>query len=331
MIGLGTFAGTRKTCITPRGVVGKSIEEAIEIHGYRQLDCAQNYLNEDEIGDAVANVLARGKVTRNELFVTSKLNNPYHHREHVLPALQKTLLDLRMDYVDLFLIHWPVAFAYVPYDPKVRGFPMSYEPDDCSNVDLRTQPWVGGSRATHPKVDMTVSIRETWEAMEMCVSAGLAKAIGVANFTVPLLHDLLTYAKIVPAVNQVETHPYGQQAGMLQFCKAQGIQLQAYSPLGYGEFKKDTERTVLTEPVIGEIARRIGKSPAQVVLRWHAQRGVCAIPKTIRENELRENLGIFQFTLSEKDMAAITSLDTNFHYLRPRDWFGLPLWDGNLG
>lgn len=331
MLGLGTFAGTRKTRVTPVGVVGKAVEDAIEKHGYRLLDCAQNYLNEDEIGDAVKNVLKRGSVKRSDLFITSKLNNPYHHREHVLPALKKTLLDLDTPYVDLYLMHWPVAFAYVPFDPAVRGFPMSYEPDDCSNVDLATQPWVGGPRATHPKVDMTVSIRETWEAMEALVQTGLVRAIGVANFTVPLLHDLLTYAKIVPAVNQIETHPFGQQAGMNQFCRAQGIVHQAYSPLGYGEFKKNTERTVLTDPTIKGIASRVGRSPAQVVLRWHLQRGVSAIPKTINDKEMKENAALHDFSLTDADMHAIEALDQNYHYLRPRDWFGLPLWDGNLG
>lgn len=309
-VGLGTWQA-------PHGEVGNAVKTAIQ-NGYRHLDCASCYLNEDEIGDTLEDVFRQGTVSREELFITSKLNNPYHHKEHVRPHLEKTLLDLKLDYVDLYLMHWPVAFAYEPYDASRRGFDESYDPINCTH----SQAVMNGQS----KIDSTVSIRETWQAMEELVDAGLAKAIGVSNFPAILIHDLLTYARIKPAVNQVELHPYLQQPSLVRYCASLGIVVEAYSPLGAGAFKRDDEPTVLQDPILKEIAAKRGKTVAQVALRWAIQRGTVVIPKSVKEHRIRENLDVSGWALHEEDMQAIARIDLNHHYLRPRDWYGIPIF-----
>lgn len=310
VIGLGTWK-------SKVGEVGNAVATAIKA-GYRHIDCAANYLNEHEVGDTLTQLFAEGVVKREELFITSKLNNPYHHKEHVRLALEKTLKDLNLQYLDLFLIHWPVAFVYVPYDQDRRGWAEGYDPDGCSQIDLSAN---GGS-----KIDMTVSIRETWEALEACVDAGLVKAIGVSNFSAVLIHDLLTYARIRPAVNQVELHPFLHQKPLLDFCSKRGIVVQGYSPLGSGDFKKASDPTVLTNETLVAIGAKYGKSSAQVALKWATQRGTVALPKSVNAARLAENIAIFDFELSADDIAAIDKLDNDFHFLRPNDWYQIPLF-----
>jgi len=295
--------------------------------GGRAIDAAQNYLNEQEIGDAIADCIDEGIVTREELFVSSKLNNPYHREEHVRPALEKTLLDLRLDYVDMYLMHWPTAFVHVPFDGTKRGFPESYEPDCCTGVTgVNWDPEEFEKDWPPPHLDMGVTIHQTWNAMEQCADAGLARNIGVCNTKVTLLHELAKGGGRTPSVVQVECHPYNQQIGLLKYCRMNKIAFQPYSPLGYGAFKGDDEVTVLQNPVLGEIAKQHDKSTAQVVLRWHIQRGVNTCPFSLHENELRQNLSVGDWELSEEDMATIATIDKQFHYLRPDSWYGLPLW-----
>lgn len=297
--------------------------------GGRGIDAASNYLNEDEIGDAIEECINEGWITRDEIFISSKLNNPYHQPEHVKPMLEKSLLDLKVDQVDMYLMHWPTAFKYVPYDGTMRGFPLDYEPDCCTKVTgVQWDPEVFQQEGNWPPphLDMDVTIHQTWAAMVECVELGLTKSIGVCNFKVSLLHELLKGTDYVPQVAQSESHPYCQQSGLLQFCKQNGIQFQAYSPLGYGEFKSADEVSVLENPVINSIAEKHGKSAAQVVLRWHIQRGVATPPFSLHENEMKQNLTVGQWALNDEDMEAIKSVDKDFHYLRPEAWYGLPLW-----
>jgi len=309
-LGLGTW-------LSKNHEVGNAVKLAIKM-GYRHIDCAQNYLNEMEIGDTLTELFKEGVVKREELFITSKLNNNYHHREHVEPILNKTLKDLNIEYLDLWLMHWPVAFQYVPYDHNVRGYDDKYDPDGCSQIDLKK---FGGS-----KIDTTVTIRETWEAMEEMVKKGKVKSIGISNFTAPLIHDLLTYAKIKPTVNQVESHIYLQQPKLHSYLKSQNILFECYSPLGAGTFKKNDEPSVLKDEHIEKLAEKHKKSPAQICLRFQIQRGCVVIPKSVNEKRLKENSELFDFQLSEGEMKEISKLDRNYRFLDPSEWYNIPLF-----
>jgi len=300
VIGLGCFQAKKG------GEVGNALRYAIEHAGYRHIDTASSYENEDEIGDVLTDLFKNNIVKREDLFVTSKLNNPYHHREHVKPALLKTLKDLNLDYVDLYLMHWPIAFQYVPYDPEKRGFDKDYN--------------------QYSPVDRTVSIRETWEAIEELYHEGLVKTIGISNFTVGLIHDLLTYAKVKPAVLQIELHPYLQQSKLLKYCQMEGIVVEAYSPLGSGAFKKAEEPSVLSDPTLIEIGKKYNKSSAQIALRWAVERGTVPLPKSVTPERIQSNIDVFDFELSEDDIKEIKKLDKNYRFFRPQDWYGISLF-----
>jgi len=326
MVGMGTFTGTRNTSKAQGGTLYENTKMWIRMGG-RYIDAASNYLNEDEIGDAIYECIEEGIVTREELFVSTKLNNPYHREEHVAPMLEKSLMDLRLDYVDMFLMHWPTAFQYVPYDSTKRGFPEEYEPDCCTGVTgVQWDPAEFVKNWPPPHLDTGVTIHETWNAMAATKDTGMTKNVGVCNFKVTLLHELLCGTDTKPAIVQSESHPYNQQTQLIDFCVMNGIQFQGYSPLGYGEFKSDDEVSVLDNPLIAKIGQKHGKSTAATVLRWHIQRGVCVPPFSLYENELRENLKVGDWALDEEDMVEIATLDKAYHYLRPEAWYGLPLW-----
>ena len=284
MIGIGTFTGTRFTQKAEIGDVKKSVGSWIDAGG-RMIDCAQNYLNEAEIGEAVSEAIQAKKVTRDDIWLTSKLNNPYHRKENVRPALEKTLLDLQVDHLDLYLMHWPTAFVHVPFEPEdvnKPGLSMAYEPDMCTKVTGVKWSDLDRSKWPPPHLDMNVTIHETWAALVECWEAGLVKNIGVCNVQVQLLHELLCGTKVKPAVVQHESHPYLQQWGLLQYCKMNNIQFQAYSPLGYGEFVGKDEIKVLEHPVLQDIAVKHGLdkskgSVAAVCLQWCTQRGVATM------------------------------------------------------
>eukprot|EP00051_Salpingoeca_urceolata_P026272 m.476690 g.476690 ORF g.476690 m.476690 type:complete len:385 (-) comp20614_c0_seq1:209-1363(-) len=324
-IGMGTFTGTRLTQRCEPGTMRDTVHMWLRLGG-RMVDCAQNYLNEDEIGDGLQMAIDEGVVTRDDVWITSKLNNPYHRREHVRPALEKTLLDLGVDQLDLYLMHWPTAFKYVPFDPTVRGFPMDYEPDQCSAVTGKLWDETKHGAWPPPHLDRGVTIHETWDAMVDLYKEGLVKNIGVCNFNVMLLNELMCGSDVAPHVVQIESHPFLQQTHMLDFCQRNGIQMQAYSPLGYGVFKGGEEPTVLLHPELKRIGDKHGQSSAAVCLQWHVQRGVATCPMSLRENELRENLKPGSWQLDSTDLDAIARLDLGHHYLRPADWYNLPLW-----
>jgi len=210
--------------------------------------------------------------------------------------------------LDLFLIHWPIATTYVPYPQNTRGFPPTYDPWG-KDVKLEKVP-----------------LQDTWREMEKLQTQGLVKSIGVSNWTVALLHDMLSYATIKPAVNQVELHPYLQQSDLIAYCKKHEIVVQAYSPLGTGDSKKEHEPTLLEDNTIKGIARKHNKTPAQICIRWGTQRGTCVNPKSVSQERLFENLNTFDFTLDETDMDQIASLNRNYRFLRPGEWWGVPLF-----
>lgn len=286
-----------------RDETAQAVRDALDA-GYRHLDCACDYGNEAEAGEGIARALADKVCSREELWVTSKLWNTYHRREHVRPALERTLADLKLDYLDLFLVHFPIALRYVPFDER-------YPPE-----------WLFDPDASEPRLALDkVPLAETWAAMEDLVRDGLVRHIGVCNYTTGLLHDLLNYAEIPPALLQIESHPYLTQEPLLKLCAQRGIAVTAFSPLGALSYLSldmaGRDESVLTEPVVVEAARRVGRTPAQVVLRWGVQRGTAVIPKTTRRERLAENIALFDFELSAGEMAAISALNANRRFNDP--------------
>jgi D-xylose reductase len=272
--------------------------------GYRHLDCACDYGNEAEVGAGVRAAIQRGLCRRDELWVTSKLWNTYHAAPQVQPAVERSLRDLGLDYLDLYLIHFPIALRYVPFEVR-------YPPG-----------WVFDPAASQPRMEpAAVPLSETWGAMEELVSAGLVRNIGVCNVGVSLLRDLLSYARIRPAVLQVELHPYLTQEKLLRFCRESQIAVTAFSPLGAQSYfslqMALPDESVLDEPVVRHAAERHGKTPAQVVLRWGVQRGTAVVPKTSRTERLRENLALVDFELTPDEMQAIGGLNRSRRFNDP--------------
>jgi diketogulonate reductase-like aldo/keto reductase len=299
-VGLGTYL------IDPEHVP-TAIHSAIEA-GYRRIDCAAVYFNENLIGDALAKEFESGSITREDIFIVSKLASPFHRREHVRIALRKTLTDLRLSYVDLYLIHWPQAFRYVAIDPSKRGY-------DNEDIDA-------GDDGRN--IDPSVSVHETWEAMEELVDQGLVKHIGVSNFPVSLLHELMTRCKIPPAVNQVEAHPYLQQTRLLNYCEARGVHFQAYSPLGSPGYTGEDEPRILEDPTLTRIAKAHNVSTATICIAWAMQRGTSVVAKSADAKRQAENLmpANNHIRLSETEMEDIAKLERGYRFFRPEDWWG---------
>lgn len=283
-IGFGTWR-------LPNDRAASLVKAAIE-SGYRHIDCAMIYENEKEVGDGIRHAIEQGIAKREDLFITSKLWNTDHASERVVEACRKTLSDLGLDYLDLYLVHWGVGFVY--------GDGM--EPVDENGVAKFS----------------FVPMQETWRAMERLVEEGLVKSIGVANFTAPMLVDLLSYAKVKPVMNQIELHPLHAQDDLVKFCQSQGIVVTAYSPFG------SADAPVLKNSILQSIAEKYGRTPAQVALKWAAQRDTVVIPKSANEARIKENREIDGFELSDKDMETITALDQRKIFVDPVEWWGFP-------
>jgi D-xylose reductase len=283
--------------------VARLVTEAVGV-GYRHIDSACDYGNEPEAGEGIRQALRAGLCRREELWVTSKLWNTFHAPEHVRPACERTLRDLGLDHLDLYLVHFPIAQAYVP--PETR-----YPPG-----------WFFDPSAPRPAMrPVRVPLADTWAAMEDLVAAGLVRHVGVCNYGVSLLRDLLASARIRPAVLQVELHPLLTQEKLLRFCRAEGIGVTAFSPLGAPSYvplgMATADEAVLDDPVVVGIARAVGRTPAQVLLRWAVQRGTSVIPKTSRPERLRENLALGDFSLAPDQMAVISALDRGRRFNDP--------------
>lgn len=246
-LGFGVFQ------IEPKDTVG-AVAEALSI-GYRHIDTAEMYGNEKEVGEAVR----QSGLDRGDVYVTSKLSNAFHEPDEARRAFDDTLSQLGFDYVDLFLIHWPLPTRY------------------------------GGDYVS------------TWKAMEEFKHDGRARSVGVSNFQVDHLERLAAETGTVPAVNQIEVHPYFTNGTVRAYGREHGIATEAWSPIAQGG--------VLEDPAITGIADKTGKSPAQVVLRWHVQRGDIVFPKSVTPSRMRENFDLFDFELSPSDMEAISALD----------------------
>ncbi|MDP3517932.1 MAG: aldo/keto reductase [Pseudohongiella sp.] len=272
--------------------------------GYRHLDSAADYGNEKEAGEGIRRALADGLCTRQDLWITSKLWNSFHHPQHVREACEKSMSDLGVDYLDLYLVHFPISLKYVPIAER-------YPPE-----------WIFDPKAQSPTMEVEpVRLSDTWRGMEGLVQAGLVRNIGVCNYNSALLHDLMVYAVIKPAMLQIESHPYLTQERLIRLAQSYDIAVTAFSPLGAGSYIElsmaNDQDSVLNEPVVREIAKRVQRTPAQVVLRWGVQRGTSVIPKTSRIERLPENLSVFDFVLSSDDMAAITGLNRNRRFNDP--------------
>ncbi|GIP21620.1 aldo/keto reductase [Paenibacillus sp. J22TS3] len=236
--------------------VVSSVKAAIR-NGYRSIDTAAAYKNEEGVGQAIREALEENGLKREDLFITTKVWNSDQGYESTLQAIDTSLSKLGLDYVDLYLIHWPVKGKY----------------------------------------------KDTWKAMEKLYQDGKAKAIGVCNFHVHHLEDLLVDASVTPAVNQIELHPYLSQKEIRDFCDSKGIVVEAWSPLAQGKVPQDEK--------LKAIGEKYGKTAAQVVLRWDLQHRIITIPKSVHEERIISNADIFNFELSPEDMAAIDALNLN--------------------
>ena len=283
--------------------VAQTVYQAIEA-GYRHLDSAADYGNERQVGEGIARAIADGLCSREELWVTSKLWNTYHRREYVEAACRKSLDDLGLDYFDLYLVHFPIALSYVDFNDR-------YPPE-----------WLFDPSAENPAMQLdAVPLSETWGGMEQLVQNGLARQIGVCNYSASLLHDLMSYARIKPAMLQIESHPYLTQEALLRTAQQYNIAVTAFSPLGALSYVSidmaSANDSVLTEPAVVAAAQRTGATAAQVVLRWGIQRGTAVIPKTSNPQRLVENLTLSQFSLDDNEMAAISALNQNRRFNDP--------------
>ncbi|MCU0529896.1 MAG: aldo/keto reductase [Cyanobium sp. Prado107] len=283
-LGLGTWKAAP-------GEVGAAVRSALRL-GYRHIDCAAIYGNEAEIGAALRSALGQRDLQREQLWITSKLWNDRHAPDQVRPALERTLADLQLDHLDLFLIHWPVVHRQGVLMPSVAA----------DQIPLEQLP-----------------LHVTWAAMEDLVDAGLVRRIGVSNCSAAKLAALLPHCRHRPAVNQVERHPWLQQPELLAFCRSEGIAVTAYAPLGSPA--SGGPAPLLSDPVINAIAAAHGAGAAQVLIAWGVACGTSVIPKSVRPERLATNLQAASgLQLSPAEMEEIAGLDRHHRFVDGSFW-----------
>ena len=273
--GLGTW-------LSKKNEVYNAVLEAIRV-GYRHIDCAYIYGNEAEIGSALKFAFDSGLVKREELFITSKLWNSYHQFEQVEVAIRTSLMDLQLEYLDLYLMHWPIAFK--------TGHDQAKDASDLLSLE-----------------EMPVEV--TWQAMEKMQQLGLTRHIGVSNFNIPKLQKLMQHANIQPEVNQIELHPYFQQPELVQFCQANWMIVTAYSPLGSRHLINGEDSITNNETVL-KIAKKHACLPTQVLLAWGMRRGTAVIPKSVNPARIAENFESTSVQLDDLDMEELGKIDKN--------------------
>ena len=283
ILGLGTWK-------SKPGEVRQAVYWAIEA-GYRHIDCAAIYQNEREVGQGIADAIGDGLVKRQELFITSKLWNDSHRHDDVKPALEKTLTDLRLDYLDLYLIHWPIAFK--------RG---------VSFATLREEFYTY----------QDVPLAQTWEGMQDQKMSALTRHIGVSNFNQKKLKEILDLGGEKPEMNQIELHPFLPQQPLVDFCKANDLLVTAYSPLGSPDSRAERHKNdprLLENPVVQEIASKHGASIGQVLIAWSIARDIAVIPKSINQGRIIDNLKSADLVLDEQDMKSLSEIGINHRFV----------------
>ncbi len=288
-LGLGTWKSAK-------GEVYQVIRNAIEI-GYRHFDCAYIYGNEHEIGQAIADAIKNNEVKREELWITSKLWNNRHKKEHIQAAIELTLHDLQLDYLDLYLIHWPVVHKY----------DVSYPQNGTELVSLNE-----------------ITLTDTWQGMIDLKAKGLTKHIGVSNFSIKKINQITKDTGVLPEVLQLESHPFLQQKEVLNFANQKGIFITAFCPLGSADRPasriSEGEPKLFENNIILEIAKSTGFSPAQIMLAWAVNRGTSVIPKSVNQQRLRDNLLAAEIEISCTDMEKLSDLDQNYRYIKGDFW-----------
>lgn len=298
IIGLGTYSDPRPVPTKTYEAVKTAIEE-----GYRHIDGAYVYHNEHEVGEAIREKIAEGKVKREDIFYCGKLWSTYHDPEMVRPALERTLKALKLDYIDLYIIEMPMAFK-----PGEELYPK-----DENN------------RTIYHKSNLCA----TWEALEACKDAGLVKSLGVSNFNRRQLELILNKPglKYKPVTNQVECHPYFTQTKLLKFCQQHDIVIVAYSPLGTcrnPSWVNVSSPPLLKDELLTLLGKKYNKTQAQIGLRFNIQRGIVVIPKSVTPERIKENFQVFDFSLTEEEMKDIEALNKNVRFVELLMWSDHP-------
>ncbi|XP_022908299.2 aldo-keto reductase 1B-like [Onthophagus taurus] len=277
IFGLGTWK-------SKPGEVTQAVKDAIDI-GYRHIDCAHVYGNEKEVGAAIKDKIDEGVINRDDLFVTSKLWNTFHRVDLVEKAMKETLNNLGLDYIDLYLIHWPLG-----YKEDGELFPT----DEQGKIQFSNVDYV-----------------DTWKAMEKLVEKEYTRSIGLSNFNKRQIERVLDSSTIKPVNLQIECHPYLNQKKLIEFCKSNGITVTAYSPLGSPDrpWAKPDDPQLLEDEKLNFLSEKYKKTTAQILLKYQVQRGVITIPKSVNKGRIAENFNIFDFELDPKDLEYINGFD----------------------